>query len=201
MPREVRVSLECTSIVGADAIRLRPARYIGTLCVTGDTVARPTVLTPEKARKAVELVGLGMPMMRVAAAIGVTIAALNTWRRKGSEDPAREPYASFAAGINQAQSDLEARCLSNIAMAGLDPKTWQANAWILERGKPEAYAGGYYRVRAKAAKRGEMDATRTAPPSPDVAAIVRYLAETRPDLLRDALSAVEAGKNDGVPTQ
>lgn len=47
------------------------------------------------------------------------------------------------------------------------------------------------KVRAKAAKQGELAAMKASPPPPDVAAIVRYLAETRPELLRDALASVE----------
>lgn len=130
-----------------------------------------------------------MPIVRIAASIGVRPQTISEWRAKGRDG--RQPYADFAAAVNAAQADLERECLTNIKAAGLDAKNWTANCWILERLHPQAYAAAYYKVRAKSAKQGENAAMKAAPPPPDVAAIVRYLAETRPELLRDALASVE----------
>lgn len=151
-------------------------------------MGRPSELTAVRQARACELIKLGLPLSRVAEGMGVSYATFRGWRQKGGEG--LEPYASFLAATKAAEVEMEEICLGNIAAAALDPKNWAANAWRLERRWPDRYAAGYYRVRAKAAKQGEMDATKTAPPAPDVAAIVRYLAETRPELLRDALAAV-----------
>lgn len=99
-----------------------------------------------------------MPLNRVAAAIGVIPETMREWRRKG--EAGQEPYAAFATGINDAQADLEKQCLANIQAAGFDLKTWQANAWTLERLQPKTYAAPFYKERAKATKAGEMAALK-----------------------------------------
>lgn len=99
-----------------------------------------------------------MPLNRVAAAIGVTATAMRAWRAKGRDG--QEPYVAFAAAISEAQADLEKQCLANIQAAGFDLKTWQANAWTLERLQPKTYAAPFYKERAKATKAGEMSALK-----------------------------------------
>lgn len=119
---------------------------------------RPTELTAAKAQVICDLVRTGMPIVRIAASIGVRPQTISEWRAKGRDG--RQPYADFAAAVNAAQADLERECLTNIKAAGLDAKNWTANCWILERLHPQAYAAAYYKVRAKATKAGEMAALK-----------------------------------------
>ncbi|MGL4808077.1 MAG: hypothetical protein ACRC4O_04955 [Giesbergeria sp.] len=152
---------------------------------------RPSELTLKRQETACDLIRRGLPLAAVAAGIGVSYATFKSWRTRGARPDASKEHAAFLAATKAAESDLEVSCLANILAAGLDPKTWVANAWVLERRWPDRYAGPLVKVRAKAAKQGELSAMKAAPPPPDVAAIVRYLAETRPELLRDALASVE----------
>ena len=152
---------------------------------------RPSELTPRRQEAACDLIRRGLPLVAVAAGIGVSYSVFRAWRTQGAKPDAKQIHKDFLAATKAAESDLEVSCLANILAAGLDPKTWVANAWVLERRWPDRYAGPLVKVRAKAAKQGELAAMKASPPPPDVAAIVRYLAETRPELLRDALASVE----------
>jgi hypothetical protein len=61
---------------------------------------------------------------------GISPATLYVWMQE---------YPDFLEAIKKADAALEEKLIGNIVMASLDPKTWTAAAWILERKKPERW--------------------------------------------------------------
>ena len=80
-------------------------------------------LTPEIIAKCVDACSAGFTVEKCAGLIGVPIGTLKTWTH-------RNP--SFARKLETARKNHELSLVKSVELAG--EKSWQAKAWILERG-------------------------------------------------------------------
>lgn len=78
----------------------------------------------------------GAPPDVAAAVAGVALRTWYHWRQQGRDGV--EPYASLEADVQQAEAEQEINYVARIAEAG--QKDWKANAWLLERSKPQRWA-------------------------------------------------------------
>ncbi len=105
---------------------------------------RPTSLTPEVHKSIVENVRKGVFIETAAAAAGVHRSSVYAWKKRGEEEDADEPYASFALDLMKAEAENEIAQLEALLNArGAD--VWTNKAWYLERRYPAKYSG---KVRA-----------------------------------------------------
>ena len=127
---------------------------------------RRTKLTPAIHKAIVTAVTGGVPLERAAALADIALFTVQEWIRRGDgthhNRTALEPYATFAKDIKKAYAEDEARRVLRINQAGqggavLYEKTitypdghierevkraspqWQADAWHLERTRPDVY--------------------------------------------------------------
>lgn len=100
-------------------------------------MARPTSLTPTVQAAIVEAIEAGNYRSTAATAAGVHRNRMAEWEKRG--ETGEEPYASFAAALQQAEAKAEIKLLDEIrnakpAVAGINgADLWQAKAWIMER--------------------------------------------------------------------
>ena len=80
-------------------------------------------LTPEIITKCVDACSSGFTLEKCAGLVGVPIGTLKTWTH-------RNP--SFARKLETARKNHELSLIKSVEQAG--EKSWQAKAWILERG-------------------------------------------------------------------
>jgi transposase len=113
---------------------------------------RPTLLTPERARRITDLLTAGNTMETAAQGAGVAPATLYSWIARGRAErdrltahhaakprPAEARFLSFLEAVEKARADAEANLVSYILAAAMEPKTWQAAAWLLERRDPQKW--------------------------------------------------------------
>lgn len=86
--------------------------------------------------------GCGSIMM--CDSMGIPRSDYYYWLRHGEKED-NEPYTSFRAKVMCAKADYLWSCVSDIKKAG--NKTWQANAWLLERKDPEHYSERFVRKK------------------------------------------------------
>ena len=100
-------------------------------------MARETKLTPDVHRKIVTYLRAGAYLTHAVKAAGCSYDAVKSWIKRGNSSP-DEPYASFAADVEQARAEVAVRAIGAIskAEAGGD---WKAAAWKLERMFPKLY--------------------------------------------------------------
>lgn len=96
----------------------------------------PSKLTPEVHEKVVRLVRAGNFRETACAAAGITSRTMRHWMALGADG--HEPYAEFAAAVDQAEAEAEARDVARVVKAGDDD--WRALAWRLERKSNERWA-------------------------------------------------------------
>jgi hypothetical protein len=84
----------------------------------------------------------GNPKEIAFRATGLHPDTIFEWLTKGRAQPDRYPeYVRLAEDIEQAQAEYAEEALALIqAAARSDPKHWTAQAWILERTRPEHFA-------------------------------------------------------------
>lgn len=94
---------------------------------------------PDDVRERV-LLGLrrGLPLVHAAAVTGIHKATVYAWI--AADEAGDERYAGFARAVEIARHDGRATLLGRIIDAGVDPRAWTANAWVLERTDPETFA-------------------------------------------------------------
>ena len=68
-------------------------------------------------------------------AAGVSDETLRQWVIRA--EAGEKPFLEFLAELKKAEATAEANRLAKIGQAG--EKSWQANAWVLERTKPQRY--------------------------------------------------------------
>lgn len=115
-------------------------------------MARPTLLTPERTEKIVQLIAAGNFSETAALASGISKQTYYNWLARGRAERERlndkpnlkpkakeEPYLEFFDAIEKARAEAEARMVVLITKAAQEPKTWQAAAWWLERVAPQKY--------------------------------------------------------------
>ena len=93
-----------------------------------------TKLTPAIQTAIIELIEGGNFKRTAAAACGISESTLYLWIQKGEEAKSGK-YFEFSETIKRSEAKAEAMLIAKINRAAIDPKTWQAAAWILERSR------------------------------------------------------------------
>lgn len=108
-------------------------------------MARETILTKQLQETICKYVQGGATLPHAAAAAGVSWNTVKDWAKPGNVE--REPYASFAAAVD----DAKAKWATGAAMqiTGHGKRDWKALAWMLERRFPNEYAPPSQRVELK----------------------------------------------------
>ncbi len=96
-------------------------------------------LTRERHAEFVQIMRAGNTFTTAAKAIAVRETHARWWYDQGAGDDADEPFASFRVDVDQAEARAESRNVAIVAKAASDG-SWQAAAWLLERGYPERWA-------------------------------------------------------------
>jgi len=91
--------------------------------IEGNKVGRKTSLTPEIQEKLLAYIRKGLTYERAGEALGISPATIQNWQARNKQ---------FDNALKKARRDLEVSLLDSINQAG--EKSWQAKAWILERG-------------------------------------------------------------------
>ena len=84
----------------------------------------------------VKLKKRGLNDKDIAAYLGVSAKTFSLWRNH----PATENQRNLSNALKSAEADAKAAMLTAIQKAAMEPKTWQAAAWWLERKYPEEFA-------------------------------------------------------------
>lgn len=84
----------------------------------------------------VKLKKRGLNDKDIAAYIGVSAKTFSLWRNH----PTTENQRKLSKALKSAEADAKAAMLTAIQKASMEPKTWQAAAWWLERKYPEEFA-------------------------------------------------------------
>lgn len=94
-----------------------------------------------------EILETGVWQETAIGAMAVPRSTFFTWLNRGREEldagvPQKKQslYAKLAVVVQNAYAVGEAELVRRIRKAGEDPRHWTANAWLLERRNPEAYA-------------------------------------------------------------
>jgi hypothetical protein len=124
-----------------------------------------------------------------AISTGVGRATYYRWIAEGEDRwidgrlvRANRRYRDFRDAIERAQAEAEAVAVAHIRKAGEDPKTWQAEAWYLERSRSDRWRR---RDTIHSAGPGDGD-----PPLP-IRRIIHDLDATAADKLAELLGIVE----------
>lgn len=100
--------------------------------VAGKPAHRPSKLTPERQETICEELRSSANLTRAAAKAGIAKRTLTEWRTKGAEE-SEGIYADLLDATDKAIAEWEQVRVERIESAGKDPKSWNANAWLLER--------------------------------------------------------------------
>jgi len=126
---------------------------------------RVTKLTQEIQQAIVNAVGAGVSLVEAAQFAGIARATVLEWVNRGAGEhprPATEPYKGFHAAVQKAIATDTVRRVARIEQAGrggavvyrkttthrdgstsveerIAPPDWQADAWHLERSKPDQW--------------------------------------------------------------
>jgi hypothetical protein len=174
-------------------------------------MARPTKLTPAIHKAIVRAVSRGVPLERASALVQVDQYTVLEWIRRGEgregrHRPQTKLYAQFACDIQKARAQDEARRVARINAAGqggtvLYESTitypdgrierevkhaapqWQADAWHLERSRPEAWG-----------RRDRLDLTVTIEQM--VARIAQETGLTSAEILAEAQLLLDAPRHE-----
>ena len=84
----------------------------------------------------VKLKKRGLNDKDIAAYLGVRRETFSQWRNH----PRTENQTNLSNALKSAEADAKAAMLTAIQKAAVEPKTWQAAAWWLERKYPEEFA-------------------------------------------------------------
>jgi len=138
---------------------------------------RKSKLTPEVEKIILETLRIGATFEAAAGRAGVSVSAVNEWRRRGHDKHSRKSskrLQAFALAVDRALADAETSLVGTVRKAS--SSQWQAAAWLLER-----RWAGQYSVRARL----DVDATVTQrPPREEMEA---ELAKIRERLKGDAV--------------
>ena len=78
----------------------------------------------------------GLNNKDIAAYLGVRRETFSQW----VNHPRTENQTNLSNALKKAEADAKAAMLTAIQKAAMEPKTWQAAAWWLERKYPEEFA-------------------------------------------------------------
>jgi hypothetical protein len=97
---------------------------------------RPLKLDPAVMERLLQAVARGNTREDSARLAGVGVATLYRWLRLGRSQK-RGKFREFREAIKKAEAEAVDKRVTAIAAAGMEPKTWQASAWWLERRRPD----------------------------------------------------------------
>ena len=108
-------------------------------------MARPLKLDRRITDQIVVFIRAGNFTDTAARASGISPSTFYMWQQKGqaavavADETGRRvpapdvPFVEFALAVEKARAEAEATMVLRIVQAAVDPKTWQAAAWYLER--------------------------------------------------------------------
>jgi hypothetical protein len=128
-------------------------------------MGRPTKLTPQAQDMICRAVTLGVPVVSAALVAGISKGAVLQWLQRGEgrhARPATQVYVNFVDAIEKARAQDEARRVARLEQAArggqvvyeksttypdgrvtrevrLTEPQWTADAWFLERSRPEVW--------------------------------------------------------------
>lgn len=107
---------------------------------------RPTKFTPARVAKILRLAELAPSnQSAIARASAIDDQTLSMWLERGrlacedNPDPVEAAFFVFFSAFEEAQVQAELIAERRILKAGEDPKYWTANAWYLERRRPQIF--------------------------------------------------------------
>lgn len=109
-----------------------------------DRGGRPTKYTPDRVKKILEAIKLGVAYVDAASYGGITRETFNEWRKQ---------YPDFSDAVEEAAGQAVVANMAKIQKAATEG-SWQASAWILERRHPDRY--GRTRVELTGAEGGPV---------------------------------------------
>lgn len=83
----------------------------------------------------------GCPVTVMCDSVGLSTSTYHFWMATGKKEDSDEVYKSFRHRVLAAKADYLWSCVKDIKEAG--EKSWQANAWLLERKNPENFNEKY----------------------------------------------------------
>jgi len=95
----------------------------------------PKPWSNELERAAIAACAYATPPVVALRSYGVSHSTAYEWLSDNPPEAYRSACIALAGRLKNASSWCERSLLARIVNAGSDPKTWQANAWILERSK------------------------------------------------------------------
>jgi hypothetical protein len=105
---------------------------------------RPTKYTPERVKRILDAVKLGVAYIDAASYAGISRETFNEWRKQ---------YPDFSDAVEEAAGQAVVANMAKIQKAASEG-SWQASAWILERRHPDRY--GRTRVELTGAEGGPV---------------------------------------------
>lgn len=115
-------------------------------------MARPSSLTPDKAKRISDLIAAGNDQETAAQAAGISKSTHYAWLQRGKAEKERleslaetseetpdvtekeQPYLNYLESVEKAIAEAEAGLVLHIRTAAKEPRTWQAAAWLLTHG-------------------------------------------------------------------
>jgi hypothetical protein len=96
----------------------------------------------------------GLPIKTCCDLAGISERVYYQWAKRAERGhKADQPYAQLFQDLTRARGEFTEGLVANIQIAGHEPKTWQANAWLLERRNPAEFGQTInVRVRTEVAK-------------------------------------------------
>ncbi|MCB0383746.1 MAG: hypothetical protein KDD43_00010 [Bdellovibrionales bacterium] len=94
-------------------------------------------MTNELKKELCNLIRAGTPYEHATRAVGISTTTFHRWLKDGEKAKSGK-YRVFWEAIKKAEGKRVAEALNNIRLAG--KKSWQADAWFLERRYPEQFA-------------------------------------------------------------
>ena len=103
-------------------------------------MGRPPKLNDEVTEAVARLIKVGVSNDIAAKSAGIGRSTFYDWMQRGTQPgKATAPHRKFRAAVEQAQAEAEATLVARISKAAANG-SWQAAAWLLERGSPERWA-------------------------------------------------------------
>jgi hypothetical protein len=136
---------------------------------------RKTNLTQELADQLTTIIAAGNYLSVACRAVGLPRSTFILWMQRGtSEAEADAPFRAFREQVEKATAKGEVRNVATIAKAATE--SWQAAAWLLERGYPDRWGKAPVRLREETAEVEGPDLTETSDPFEEVDELARKRA-------------------------
>lgn len=117
---------------------------------------RRTKCSPDLIEDIILLISRGLSIRDTCAMVGITNSTYLHWMNRGNKElkrleqtfgtwevsdiePSEAIFLLFSINVKKAIPARKMELINRIRIAGQDPKSWQANAWILERIHPDEF--------------------------------------------------------------